>query len=137
MKHLCIAIALSAILTCPVSQGICDRLDDAGRSADNAYDYASKAPNTRNLPDAKYRSREVVGASADARDSAMSARAYGAADAESRAYDYSRKAVSAANSRDAQFYAKQAEKAAADASYQIDTDIYKKKQEEKYKTKGY
>ena len=137
MKRLSIALVLGAVLTFAASPGICDRLDDAGSSADNAYDYASKAPNTGNLEDAKYRSREAMGASAAARDSALDARAYVAADSENRAYDYSRRAANAKSDSDAQFYSKQAERASADAKSLINNDIYKKKQEAKYKTKGY
>ncbi len=137
MKNLSIAFVAGVIVIFSASGGMCDRLDDAGRSADNAYNYASKAPNTGNLEDARYRSRAAMDASSDARSSAMDARAYGAADSEGRAYDYSRRAANAKSDKDAQFYAKQAEWESEKAMSQINDDIYKKKQAEKSKVKGY
>ena len=115
------------------SPGLCDSLDEAGRSAESASGYAGKATYGRNVEDTKTRSRAVVSASSEARDAAIEARAYRAADYESQAYDYSRKAAGARTGEDARFFSKQAAKAAEEAEYSIDSDIAKRKAAQKSK----
>lgn len=128
MRKMFAVLALGSIVFfLGVSIGICDDLDQAGRSANSAYDYASKAPNANNLEDARTRSRGVVSATSEARDAAIDASAYRAADYESQAYDYSRKAAGAKSARDAQFFSKQAAQAAGEAQSSIDADLAKRR----------
>jgi len=83
-------------------------LAQRGPGAGSASSYASKAPYAKDVQDARTRSREVVSATSEARDAAVDARAYRAADYEDQANEYSRKAAGARTDADARFFSKQA-----------------------------
>ena len=128
MNKLLSVLALGSIVFFTgVSLGICDNLDDAGRSADSASSYASKAPYAKDVQDARTRSREVVSASSEARNAAIDARAYRAADYEDQANEYSRKAAGAKTGQDARFFSKQAAQAANEAQSSVDSDLTKRR----------
>ena len=131
MRNLFIVLVLGSVSLCVVSLGICDSLDDAGESANTASNYADKAQNPANLKDAQYRSRQTVSATSEAKNAALDAKSYRAADYEGAAYDYSRKAASAKSVKDAQFYSRQAAKAANNARSTVDYDINKRKKSTK------
>jgi len=117
----------SAVLFTAASLGICDNLRDAAASADSASDYADKAPYAKDARDTRTRSREVVDATSEARNAAVDAGAYSAADYEDEAYQYSRKAAGARTDRDARFFSKQAALAADGAKSAIDSDLAKRR----------
>ncbi len=128
MKKLFAVLALGSIVFfLGTSSGVCDNLDEAASSAGSTSGYANRATYGKDAQDTKSRSREVVSSSSQARDAAISARAYRAADYEDQAYMYSSKAAGARSAEDARFFSKQAAQAASEAQSSVDSDLAKRR----------